>query len=558
MQPRRPRWRPVTLFVLLSAGYFVVGAVLILRYNIFEGDGISRVANAGFTLMSRDPHLSAIGFVWNPLPSLVQIPILPLSRWFPELKTHGLTGVFQSAVFMAGSALLVRQIAIDRDAGRVWRWAAVGCFALNPVIVIYGGIGMSEAAEIFCVLWCVRHLLLWVEAQRVGDLAWAGMALGVGYLVRYEMVPAACGAAVLVAVVVFIRSPPQARTHSAVLSVTIVVFPIATAVLAWAVTGWIVNGELFATMSSQYGNTSQVAVARARGGLAHDADWWVIAQRLFAMQPFVGIAVILAVARCALTKAADALVPVATFGAVLAFASWGQYSGTTFGWFRFYILAIPLVIVVALVCWKPTARPVDKWRLDTLPSKLGATLLCASLFLGIPVTTRSILNDDSNQVMLGINSLIDPLRYPPDEQWYRRIGNDSRLMADYLDRKHLPEGSVLMDTFMTWGVWLASDNPKQFVITSDYDFTAALNRPWDHGVQYILVTNPPFTAAPDAINKRYPTMWADGAGIGTLVHSAAGAFGEEEWRVYRVVKPPEYKPPPPKPTPSAQPPQPAR
>ena len=49
---------------------------------------------------------------------------------------------------------------------------------------------------------------------------------------------------------------------------------------------------------------------------------------------------------------------------------------------------------------------------------------------------------------------------------------DDRVLADYLDRQRLPAGSVLMDTFNTWGC-IDPARPNQFVITSDYDFKAA-------------------------------------------------------------------------------------
>jgi hypothetical protein len=104
-------------------------------------------------------------------------------------------------------------------------------------------------------------------------------------------------------------------------------------------------------------------------------------------------------------------------------------------------------------------------------------------------------------------------------------GNDDRRVAGYLDNKRLPAGSVLMDTFISALVWLASDDPHQFVVTSDYDFSAALNRPWDFGVQYILVSNPAGNAAEDAITRRYPTIWVDGGGIGTLVYSVDAPTG---------------------------------
>ncbi|MGV0850647.1 hypothetical protein [Mycolicibacterium phlei] len=534
---RPPRWRAATLFAVLSGAYFLVGAVMVLRYNFFDPDGPSRVANAAFTFLSRDPHLSAVGFVWNPLPSLVTIPVLHLSPWWPALKTAGLAGVVQSAMFMAGAALMVGRIAVDHRVGTVWRWVAVCCFALNPVVITYGASGMSEAAELFCLLWCVRYLLLWVESGRIGDLAWAGVALGVGYLARYEVVFAAAGAAVLVAVVSLRRPADSDRLTAAILNTVIVLFPIATAFGVWAVTGWVVSGDLFATLSSQYGNVSQIATALSRGATTNDGNsaWWLIATRLFAMQPFVGLACVLAVAAAVLRKRPHAAVPLTTFGSVLAFAAWGQYSGTTFGWFRFYLPAVPMVIVIALLCCAPP-RAVSSRRIEPA---LGSALLCASLVIGIPVTTVSMLNRDigNQHLQFGLNSLIDPQAHPPDEQWYRRLRTDDRQIARYLDDMNLPDGSVLMDTFVGWGIWLASDHPRQLVITSDYDFRSALNRPWDVGVRYIIVSNPALNDAPDAINLRYPDLWATGAGFGTLVYRAAGATGQERWRIYEIRPP---------------------
>ena len=237
-----------------------------------------------------------------------------------------------------------------------------------------------------------------------------------------------------------------------------------------------------------------------------------------------------------LKRRVDILVPIAVLGAILVFAAWGHYTVSTFGWFRFYLPAIPLVIVLALVCWVPTSEPVGRWRLDSLPTRMAAVLLTASTLAGTPVTAQAMLDDDNttNQpLLLGLNSMINPHRYPPEV--YRRMTAPDQILADYLDRKNLPEGSVLTDTFVSSLVWLASDNPKQFLITSDYDFTAALNRPWEFGVRYILVSNPAGNAAKDAITERYPSMWADGAGIGRLAH-ITGPTGSE-WRLYRVEEP---------------------
>ena len=142
----------IALFVALTGLYACVGFLLVIRYDLLDGDAASRVANAGYVLISRDPHLSAMGFVWNPLPSLVEVPMLLFERWWPELRTRVLAGVLQSALFMAAAALIVRGIALDRGVAAGWRRVTVAAFALQPMIIVYGASGMSEAAETMCLI----------------------------------------------------------------------------------------------------------------------------------------------------------------------------------------------------------------------------------------------------------------------------------------------------------------------------------------------------------------------------------------------------------------------
>lgn len=530
------------LFAALSVVYTVVGCVMVLRYNITEGDGISRVANAGYALWSNDPHLSAMGFVWGPLPSIVELPVLQLSAWWPELRTHGLAGVVQSACFTAGCAVLIRLIAIDRSTPVGWQWIAVACFALNPMIVIYAGTGMSEAAMLFCILWAVRYLLRWLDSPRVFDLASVGLALSVGYLVRYETLIAGAGAGALVAAATFHRTVPAQRLAATALNVMVVLFPVGATFILFAAAGWIMTGEAFAIISSDYGNSNQIAVALERGYTNAYTDGPLLANRLFSIQPLIGIGLIIAAAQSFWTRRVDPLVPVGGFGAVLAFAAWGQYTGSTFGWFRYFMAAIPMVIVIALVLWSPAHPARGRWRVDSAWTRLGAAMLGTSLFVGIPVTAKSLLDPDINvgaTSVLGVASLFAPDRYPPEQRFDRRVGIDDRLVAGYLDAKELPPRTVLLDTFQTWWLWLSSDNLKQFVITSDYDFVSALNRPWESGIRYIVLTNPATNVAVDAITKRYPTMWDQGAGMGELMFSAPGPDGQERYRVYRLVEPPD-------------------
>ena len=73
---RRRSREPLVLFVAATAVYLLAGWSLI-HFNIIFGDALSRVANAYYVLFSRDPHLPAMGFVWNPLPSFSVLPPAP-------------------------------------------------------------------------------------------------------------------------------------------------------------------------------------------------------------------------------------------------------------------------------------------------------------------------------------------------------------------------------------------------------------------------------------------------------------------------------------------------
>ncbi|MBR7191534.1 glycosyltransferase family 39 protein [Gordonia sp. SCSIO 19800] len=581
------QWWGISLFAGLVAGYLAVGAYLYLAVGYINPDASSRVGNAGFTIWSRDPHLGAIGFVWNPLPSLIEIPLVelsshwPLNQW-PELRRVGFAGAVMSAVFMAGAGWQVRRIALDYGAGRLLRWIAIAAFALNPMIILYAGMGMSEAPFLFFLLWSCRRILLWVNRSRVLDLVIAGVALGLAYLTRYEALPAAAGVAVGVFVVSTRRHRPEEPSGLAawragapfgVHDATIVAMPTAFAFVVWAGLGWLLDGNAFSQFSSQYGNSAQVEAAGivsaedvGAGPLAE-----VIVANLLGMQPLL-FAVLPVVAWVAVRlRRVDAAVPAVVFGSVLLFQMSAVILGSTFGWFRFYLASTPLIVVAVLVACgpgslrtrrslssdrslrrSPTRRSLSSdrslRRSDTRRSLSSdrslrrscverttlTTLMALVLATSLPVTASSMLNPALGKEEYGLRSAFWPDRHPPSEFWFYWFGEVSGNVAAWLDSQNLPEGSVLVDTFGVSRVWLESERPEQFVVRSDFDFFAKLNAPAEQGVQYILTQRPTGLGSLDAINVRYPTLWDDGAGIATVAMTVTTPTGKPQFRIYRI------------------------
>ena len=138
---RRRLWRlwlsdSEILFIVFTVLYLAV-AVLLVRHDILFADAMSRVVNAYYVLFSRDPHLPAIGFVWNPLPSLVLLPILPLKSVAPWLVTHGFAGRF-------GPPRIVP--VDDQRTGRVCGSDGVPLPVDRPEIDVDPGVGARLAA----------------------------------------------------------------------------------------------------------------------------------------------------------------------------------------------------------------------------------------------------------------------------------------------------------------------------------------------------------------------------------------------------------------------------
>ena len=155
------------------------------------GDATSREANAYYVFFSNDPHLAAIGFVWNPLTSLTEMPLILLKGIWPALTAEAFASGIMSSVFMAGTCYQLFRFMEELGVRRTVRWLLVAAFAVNPMIVFSGGNGMSEALFLFTLVATTRYLARWLAGARTRDLIVAGIWLGLAYADRNEAAMAA-------------------------------------------------------------------------------------------------------------------------------------------------------------------------------------------------------------------------------------------------------------------------------------------------------------------------------------------------------------------------------
>ncbi|MFI6041540.1 ArnT family glycosyltransferase [Nocardia sp. NPDC051321] len=554
----RARW----IFVPSTLLYLAAGAWLSAGHGFLMGDALSRVSATQATLFSRDPHLSAIGFVFTPLTSLAQLPMVALAQWFPGITTWGLSGVLMSALFMAGAVVLVFGIGTDRGAP-LWLSGGVALvFALNPMVVFYGANGMSEAPFLFCLCLAMRRLLRWMRTDDANDLTACGVALGLAYLTRYDALAPAAAAAALVFAVTYRRSRGEShRWHCAVMDFILVVLPVAAAFVVWAATSWLITGQAFQQFSSQYGNSSILRQSSASATETTAALEYSTAATLI-LGPLLPLLVPIVGALAVRRRDPQVVVPILLCGAVLAFQAFSYASGSTFAFLRFYVAAIPLAAVLALQVapvrgFPPSRRPGrhaktaapepeptagrHRARAGLGAPAVGMALTLALLAGAIPLTAWGMSSHAISVQEYSLGAVLFP---DPDNASERRADErriaatfaTERRLANYLDGMGLPRGAVLMDTVYGFAVVVASDRPDQFVVPSDRDFVKVLNRPAERGVKYILAVPNTGRGTSDAVNRRYPTIYENGSGIATLVLEVPNdGAGQPQWRVYRVL-----------------------
>jgi hypothetical protein len=351
-------------FAAAFAAYLAIAAAFVLGAETIVGDAFSRVGNAYYVLFSRDPHLAAIGFVWNPLPAMATLPILPLSAIWPPLVDHGFAGNIVSAAFMAAAVRQVWCWCRDLRLGFVATALVTVLFAAHPLIILYGANGMSEAPFVFFLIVAVRQIARWAETQGARELVWAGTALAFAYLTRYEAVAAAGAALAFVMAIRFIRASGTSRQRVpiAIADAVVMGLPFAAAFAVWSLASWVIVGSPFETFTSVYGGSNQIALSiesiRRATGETLAAALGYAARQIIGLHPLLLPLVGAAAAAAIIRRDARVLAVGAIFGSVILFSLVLFLAGKSFGWLRFYIGIVPLGAMAAAYLISLAGRPI--------------------------------------------------------------------------------------------------------------------------------------------------------------------------------------------------------
>lgn len=527
--------------------YLAIAWLLNMKYHAFTPDAFAHMGNGFYILYSRDPHLAAVGFVWPPLPSIAAMVALIGNHVWPALSHNDMAGSIVSALAMAGAAFQILASMREWGVSRTPRLILTACFALNPMILLYAGNGMTEGLFVFTLVASTRYLLRWIHQGDLRSLAYSGIAMACSYLVRYESVGAIALAAVVVGVVSFFRArgTRNSRIKTGLGDLTIFAAPAVVTFAGWAITSYVITGVFFAEFSSNYSNTAAIKYnlfLNFHGRVLYELHC------VEALGLFLPLLLIAGIAITTNRRDARILAPMAILGGALATDLLLFLKGDITASFRYFIIALPFDVflvgslVAAIQTTGATSRNARRPKRDSRRNLnfFGATaavVLIVAIMVPTGVRTGTALLDPN--VGTYEAAQIGWLFHAHPSAWdVQNKKNYGWVLAidEWFSSRHLPNGDVLTDAASCMSNIITTiDQPKLFVIPNDRDFQRILADPITFHTRYILESDPIGNAGTDT-SIEYPTLWSTGAGFTKMVHDFPQRAACPEFRLFRVVR----------------------
>lgn len=516
------------VFLLAVAVNLAMCYTVVYTLNIFVTDAMSRTLHAWQVFFSAYPKLTNIGFIWAPLPTLLQLPLVLI----PPLRADGLSGNILTAIMGALTAVTINQTLRLWPIERLYRYAIMAAFVLNPMILFYSSNGLSEMTFVFFTILSIHLLILWQRSEHYMYLGLLGMSVAMAFLARYDTV---VHAMLLIGVIwiVSLKMPESSFAKSQALIVFFGV-PVIFATGLWVMFNWMFMGDALHFVRGEYSNAAQIdyqmVLLSNIETLRHNPigiTKYIGTETGQLFPPFLlGIGLLTFDFLVTKNRLAISLAMLALSFPV--FQGMNMFEGQSAAFLRYFILAIPYGI---LLVGFQISRIRPKWAILKHAVRVIAVLVLA----GSGILSGWKMNQATewgqwNDIFL--NALIHQYRV---DAW-----SEEREIARYLDER-IDRRGVLVDDFQGYRVIFYTGKPWLFVATGDDDFKETLENPVGKA-SYILASPTKLEGVLNKINKQYPALYDHGTEWATLEKE----WQELGWRLYRVAEPA----PPPSPQPS--------
>jgi hypothetical protein len=507
-------------------------------------DAYSRSTSALLSLYSTDPHLAAIGFVWMPLPTMLQLLWVVFYPIWPDIVSSGFSSTFTTA--LAGGATAALLLTTARRLGFPDRFGIAYALLVlsNPMLFFYGTNGMSEGVAAPFLTGAVCFLVLFWRSGLRRYVTAAALALALGFASLYEAVP--FGAALFAALAFGMLqnsenkpSAPQGRWRAIEgLGILFLVPSIYVGAL-WIGANAVIMGDPLFFATSTYSNHGQTAavggggIARSVAGDVTGAIAFVVKRAMFFLVPGAFLLMLRAldgrfkrIGTLSLTMLLASvpfgligpLVFVGSANPYLRFYMYPLFVAAGWGLYEITLSRNPRRAKLLVLTGWIVAAPVILWAMATPTLGYEEHWQIRSVVTGRGASQAQSFNPETGK----IEGFADWL-------------NELAPVATYLKKDVLSDRKVVaLDAFQ--GGAIAAQMPPEYlrkllILTPDRRFKYVIRDPKKYGVSYFLVPDPK-RVPQDALVQAHPGLWSGD----TPGFSLNKSFPEtpQRWRLYKI------------------------
>lgn len=510
---------------LLSAGYIGAAVYLVGELGLTSSEAVGRTARAATLWDGHEVTMFGFGFDRPPLLNVLTIPF----ALYDGLRENGLAAAMGTALGSAIALPIATKVARDAGLARGPQLLFVLAFVLNPALVFAGVFGLPEMIYSALVLLSLVEFGRWVQDRTVASVITSGAALGLAFLLRYNVVLIAAVMAWGYWYVAREDEQNGGEAEGAQANMFAFLVPIVFVVGLWSLIAWFPRGYML----------EYLTLARDLTALGDDDPEVIRRMRDFHADP-------LAVGQWigGWTLAIGPASIVATLG-LAAFATWAQRRAEAVlaalcaavllpevvallgGWGQAHVPHLFVAVVPAFAIMAYRERRLTRGAPPSAlegPRRRAQFVLAGGLFFASMLSATAIwLMPESDPPAADLEATIRTGMAPAP------VTLDELEMAVYI-RENAQAGDVVADINRHAAVMLLVGDPSRFQTEASEGEEATLYEPFETA-RWLLVRRGVAGQGPGRIERAYDDLFDEGAG------SLALDFERGEYRLYSVTGP---------------------
>lgn len=497
------------LFLVVFFIEFIAGVYFSYFKGILLNDAFSRTANAFYVLYVKPVRLASIGFVWNPLPSILQLPFVALSKLWRPIVSSGISAVIMTSTSAALTVLLLLKIFTEFNIQKKYSILIIILYITNPFIFFYGMNGMSEEPFFLIIIYITANMCLWIKKGTPEYIIKISFALSLAFLCRYEAIPfsAAIGIGVLINIFSnekekkFIPNNFKNEKYYYAEGTAVVLYaPILYTILIWIFLNWTITGNPLYFLNSVYSNSTQSQFTKPTGSFL-ETILYILKRSISFLPPFFAVIINRLLTKRLLKS--DFFILFTLITSMIIFHFLMLIKGSSYGWLRFFSYSLPICIA-----W----LPYELSELKETLQPLFFNIICVSLIISSILTGAAL-----SSPVIAI------------EEHYVVVSQQSTQISEYINEE-LSDDKIMMDSFLTSAIILNIKNTDNIIVSSHLNFNKYLNNPAKYGIKYIIVPDPNNgLGILDSFNKKYPSLYKHGSDWCTLKKEF------EQYKIFQVI-----------------------